>query len=252
MYFRLPDLFYTKPPEPDLKHKYDKKPYHHINFRAPSGKGPHPTLFVLHGGKFRSAYRAKQTEYMCADLADHGVASCNIEFPRLGHVGANWYSMFHSLAEACKQIMENAEEWGIDPARITLLGHSSGAHLAFCLPKIKQFLSRELAFKPAGMIGISGVYDLEMAPQLQKEIDEMFPLRKPFDPANLKPFGIKQLLLCGSKDKLMGQAKAYCARANDAGDKVTSHTIEGGTHFNVIDTTSSVYPVVRKHILEFI
>lgn len=27
---------------------------------------------------------------------------------------------------------------------------------------------------------------------------------------------------------------------------------EGGTHFSVIDTTSSIYPVVRKHILEFI
>jgi len=246
MYFRLPDLFYTKPSEPDLKHKYDKKPYHHINFRAPSGKGPHPTLFVLHGGKFRSAYRAKQTEFLCSDLAKHGVATCNIEFPRLGHVGANWHSMFHSIAEACKQIMEHADEWGIDQGRITILGHSSGAHLAFCLPKIKKFLARELAFKPASLIALAGVFDLKMAPQLQKEIDEMFGETKPFDPTSLMPLGIKQLLLCGSKDKLTGQAAAYRNRANNAGDNVTSYTIMGGTHFNIIDTTSDTYSEVRR------
>jgi len=248
-FFRMPDVFYTKPVEPTYRAKYGKKPMQTITVRIPDGDGPFPTLITLHGGKWRAEYRAKQLEYLCTDLAQHGIACCNLEYKRLGHINGGYPGTFIDLLDGIQYILDHAEEWELDTSRISLLGHSSGAHLAFCLCGYSDFEGRKLPLTPHATIGIAGVYDLQNYSKLQHEIDQFFKDHPILSPIHMLPLGIKQLVICGSKDKLVEQALNYVERAQET-DNITLEIIDKASHFTVIDPTFSGWPQVRNAILE--
>jgi len=254
-YFRLPDVFYTKPSQPDLRVKYGKKPMQHITVRIPDGDGPHPTLLTIHGGKWKSTYRAKQLEYLCADLVEHGIACCNIEFVRLGHVGGGYPNTFIDLYDAIEFILSHADEWNLKTDQISLLGHSSGAHLACCLcaePQDLGFTSQSLGFTPHSVISLAGVFDLDAAERLKPEIDQFFGENPVLSPINLLPINTKQLVMCGSKDKLLEQATKYTERAKLAGDDASVLVIDKCSHFRIIDPTFEEWPQIRMAIKQMV
>jgi len=239
----MPDVFYTKPEEPTHKVKYGKKPMNHITVRIPDGPGPHPTILALHGGKWKNAYTAKQLEYLCADLVKHGIACCNIEFKRLGHKNGGYPGTFLDLLDATGYILDHAEEWKLNKDKISLLGHSSGAHLAACLRDPRGHEGRTLQqhgddlFMPYSMVLMAGVYDLTTVPRLKPEIDEFFGEHPILGPIKMLPTGIKQLVVCGTKDKLLKQAVTYAKKATQAGDDVAFLPIDKCSHFRIIDPT---------------
>jgi len=252
-YFKLPDVFYTTPDEPTHKVKYGKKPFQSITVRVPGGDGPHPTLLTIHGGKWKSSYRAKQMEYLCADLVKHGIASCNLEFKRLGHIDGGYPGTFIDLLDGIDCVLANADEWKLDKAKMSLLGHSSGGHLAVCLCAIDQseeFADRPLPFTPFSVITIAGALDLKNLEGLKPEIEEFFGKHPVLSPMEQLPVGAKQLVLVGSKDRLMNQCLDYAVAAEKAGDKVSSLVIEKCSHFRVIDPTFSGWSLIREAIVD--
>jgi acetyl esterase/lipase len=66
-------------------------------------------------------------------------------------------------AQAVKWVREHAGEYGGDPSRIVLAGHSAGAHLAALLALNRRYLRSAGVDMSAivGLVGLSGPYDLD-------------------------------------------------------------------------------------------
>lgn len=246
-FFRMPDIFYTKPTAPDVLVSYGAKPMHSLSVRLPQGPGPHPLLFTIHGGQWKAAYRAKQLEYLCEDLKQHGVATCNIEFRRLGHVGGGFPGTFEDLQLALSTARRHFAEWNINEQRVSLFGHSSGGHLTFSLNGFRS----GIGFTPYAMIGVAAVFDVEkVTGKFREVVDEFFAGAPTLSPVNVtQPPGTRQLVLVGARDKLVDQARDYVEKI-PPGSNVTFKVIEKAAHFTVIDPSSQVWPEIRQAILD--
>ncbi|MDR3100317.1 MAG: alpha/beta hydrolase [Paraburkholderia sp.] len=91
-------------------------------------------LFV-HGGAFVRGSKSVNGEIydnVCHWFARQGCVAVNVEY-RLAD-DAPWPGGAQDVARALAWVGEHAGRWGIDPARIFLIGHSAGgAHAASCL-----------------------------------------------------------------------------------------------------------------------
>lgn len=248
-FFRMPDVFYTKPVEPThYKLKYGKTPAQFINVRIPEGEGPFPAVFTIHGGQWKKSYTHKQMEYLCEDLKTHGVATINLEYRRLGHKDGGYPGTFHDLLDGIHYTLARAEKWKLDTNQISLLGHSSGGHLAFCLAG-HHIENRTLGFQPKSLVGMAGVYNLATAREkLQGLITEFFGSNPIISPIDLLPMRTKQMLIVGEKDKLTEQAISYVEKAQET-DPIELEIIDDCTHFRVIDPTFEGWPTIRQAIL---
>ncbi len=242
MFFRLPDIFYTKPTDPTHILKYGNKPAHTIRVRIPNTAGPHPLLYTIHGGQWKSAYTAKQLEYLCEDLKQHGIATCNLEFRRLGHQFGGYPGTYDDLDAAIASTKPHLADWNINQERISVLGHSSGGHLAFTLQGYNGF-----GFTPYALIGVAAVYNLDkITGKFGQVVNEFFGTSPRLSPINItQPATTKQLVIVGSKDKLVDQAQEYV----DKNPQATHKVINKASHFTIIDPSSETWPETRQAIL---
>jgi acetyl esterase/lipase len=94
-----------------------------------SSNGPSPAVIVSHGGGW-SAGEKGDASLFSAFLADHGYTVFDVQY-RLAPQ-PNWKSATGDLKCAVGWVKQHAAtpDWNIDPARLTLLGRSAGAHLS--------------------------------------------------------------------------------------------------------------------------
>jgi arylformamidase len=126
---------------------------------APAAGGA-PVVVFIHGGYWRSL-----------DKADHSFVA-----PAFNAAGALVVVPNYALCPAVTVehialqmtrlvawVCQHAAEFGGDPARIALVGHSAGGHLASMLLSCRwKEVAAELPAQPvAGALSISGLYDLE-------------------------------------------------------------------------------------------
>lgn len=106
---------------------YGPHPRHRLDiYRAVSG-GPAPVHVFFHGGYWRSGDKANFA-YLGASLAEQGITAVipNYELCLDSDLG----QVVHSARAAFAWVMDHARSQGGDPGRLTLSGHSAGAHLA--------------------------------------------------------------------------------------------------------------------------
>ncbi|WP_428818588.1 alpha/beta hydrolase fold domain-containing protein [Microbulbifer sp. MCCC 1A16149] len=87
----------------------------------------HPAVLLVHGGGWRSGNRTLQ-EPMATYLANHGFVAATVEY-RLS-LEARYPAGVQDVKAALGWLRNHAEEYGIDPHRIAILGASSGAQMA--------------------------------------------------------------------------------------------------------------------------
>ena len=88
-------------------------------------------------------------------------------------------------AQAVAWVQQHAAEFGGDPQRIVLMGHSAGAHMAAFLAFNHEFLAsggRAAARRSRGLIGLSGPYALD--PNSRRAAHD---LRSPYTEADWQP-----------------------------------------------------------------
>jgi arylformamidase len=126
----------------------------------PAAQPGAPVLVFIHGGYWRSL-----------DKADHSFVA-----PAFNAAGATVVVPNYALcptvtiehitlqmAAAVAWVWRHAAQWGADPSRIALAGHSAGGHLATMLLSCRwKDVDADLPQQPlAGALSVSGLYDLE-------------------------------------------------------------------------------------------
>lgn len=151
-------------------------------FAPPAGTTPRPTLVFVHGGRWQLNTSA-ETSFWARACVDQGWAMISINFPPLSD-SCRLAAQIDAVGQAFEQIFGNALAWGLDPARMALAGHSSGAHLALAasLPRVP---SRPSPWRAVLLLG--GLYDLEPLTRTDfqetlrwtpGEVDQCSPLRR--------------------------------------------------------------------------
>ncbi|MFP6901502.1 MAG: alpha/beta hydrolase, partial [Opitutales bacterium] len=114
------DLVYATKDKKDLK----------LDAYLATGKGPHPSVLVIHGGGWISGSKWQLGRYAAA-LAKRGINAFAINYrlaPKYKHP-----AQVEDCRDAVRWLRKNSKKYGGDPKRIGALGYSAGAHLSAML-----------------------------------------------------------------------------------------------------------------------
>ena len=134
--------------------------------------GGAPVLVFIHGGYWRSLDKAEHA-FIAPAFNAAGALVVVPNYALCPAVTVEHIAL--QMASMLAWVWRHALEFGGDPARIALVGHSAGGHLATMLLSCRwKDIAPELPPQPVtGALSISGLYDLEPlrhAPSLQADL----------------------------------------------------------------------------------
>lgn len=137
------------------------------------GRGPWPVVVFFHGGRWSFGDKA---EYRFAGqaLASEGFVAVLPNY-RL-YTEHRFPDFVEDAARAVGWVQDHVEEYGGDPGRVALMGHSAGAHLALLLHMDESWLAAEGvdAHALAGTVGLAGAYDFLPPEPQDGDLADMF------------------------------------------------------------------------------
>jgi acetyl esterase/lipase len=139
---------------------YGEGPRHKLDVYSPKGAADRPVIVFWYGGAWDRG-RKSQYRFVGAALAKAGYVAVLPDYRLYPEV--KFPAFIEDGADALAWVTKHAGEFGGDPKRIFVAGHSAGAHLAAMLAYDRSQLER--AGLPAntvrGLIGLSGPYALD-------------------------------------------------------------------------------------------
>lgn len=161
---------------------------HRLDLYAPAGRKDCPVVLLVHGGAWRLGDNRCCGLYPSVGefLARQGVVAVLPNY-RLSPA-ARHPDHVRDLARAFAWVRDHAADYGGDPGRIFLLGHSAGGHLVSLLATDEKYLKAEGhdTTDVKGVVAVSGVYRIPAgglavalggtSPQAFR-LDEVFPVR---------------------------------------------------------------------------
>lgn len=223
-----------------------------------------PLVVFIHGGFWTSSDDEQRIGPSLADaLLANGVAVALVRY-RLGPTYRH-PSQAEDVAAAVAYLAREADKFGYDSSKIFLAGHSAGAHLAALVALDPTYLSahRTNPQSLAGVIAISGIYDLHLKPDLAEEhkrsVQQIFGNRpdilKAASPiahvrVNAPPF----LILTASSDfpGFLVEAKKFADALRRVGHQnVDQFVIPDRDHSSIVQLIGR-YNEVRSLLLEFL
>ncbi|WP_193778415.1 alpha/beta hydrolase, partial [Pseudovibrio sp. WM33] len=219
-------------------------------------KALRPLLIHIHGGYWQ--YTQKDIYYQIANsFTQEDVLVANLNYPQVPDVSIQ--EMIEVVKKSIRYLYVNAEKWGIDRDRISVAGHSSGAHLTACMGVFNwSQLDPDLPgsiFK--NVVAFSGGYNMEPymhdAQNYQMGISpEDLPFMSPLHlPCHR---GAKFTLYAGSKE-----SAEYQAQTKDFYDHLVHNRVEAdlriieqGDHFSVINEFYTHGGPIFNHVLSIL
>jgi dipeptidyl aminopeptidase/acylaminoacyl peptidase len=264
----LRSILDRQPPPFDQRVPYGGDPNQFAHLRFPSGRGPSPLLFVVHGGFWQSVYDLSHIGHLCTALTSEGVITCSIEYRRIGNPGGGWPGTFQDISLATRKIMQKvSNDSRFDGDRTAIVGHSAGGHLALWLvgshrtSKTSQLHNGQRQ-DIGGAVSLAGVSDLRLAwsqklgrgivTRLMGGTPDEHPERyNAGSPIELLPTGSRHVLVHGANDDTVpiSQSEAFVEKAERLGDRPSLIRLEGVGHYELIDPESAAWPAVVGAIL---
>jgi acetyl esterase/lipase len=230
---------------PELKGKAE-------NTRAITNKGL-PVVVFFYGGSWDSGNRASY-KFIGEAMTSQGFIAVIPDYRVYPEV--LFPGFMEDPAKAAKWIKLHAAEFGGDPERVFLAGHSAGAHIAAMLVLDPEFLAKQNS-KPAdfaGMIGLAGPYDF-----LPLKSDRLKTIFGPEDQrAKSQPINFvsgnnpPMLLMVGTKDGTVWPRNTYnlAAKIKAAGGPVEVVEFAGYGHVDMAAKLAK--PLRDKRMLDTI
>ncbi len=140
-------------PAADIRLNYGSATAQFAELRLPSGAGPHPVVFLLHGGCWLNAYGLGHVAGIAESVRQNGIAVFAPEYRRVGDEGAGYPETFSDVRTAFDSLLAIAPRHNLDVSRIVLMGHSAGGQLAL-------WLASEAHVRVEAVIALAAVTDL--------------------------------------------------------------------------------------------
>jgi acetyl esterase/lipase len=215
-----------------------------LDVYAPPRPGHRPVVIFFYGGSWSAGKKADYA-FVGAALADRGYVTVIPDYRLYPKV--RFPAFVEDGARAVAWVQQHAREFGGDPDRLVLMGHSAGAHIAALLALNPAYLAAA-GVRPrsvVGFIGLSGPYAL--VPDTDR-LHAIFGM--PYMPDNWQPVHFADssappaLLLHGADDNLV--ESAHTEKLRDAllahGAEVETHIYPGRGH---VDTIASFTVAAR-------
>lgn len=208
-----------------------------LDVYAPEGASGRPVIVFVYGGSWSSGNK-NEYAFAGAALASRGYVTVIPDYRLVPEV--RFPNFIDDCAAAMRWAADHAQEYGGDPSRIVLVGHSAGAYNVMMLALDAHFL-RDAgvdASRIRGAIGLSGPYDF-----LPFDVDAT---RNAFgqapDTALTQPVHFARgdapplLLLWGETDTTVGprNLRSLNAAMRAAGGRVEAKTYPGVNHVDIM------------------
>lgn len=222
-------------------------------YRTPAANAP--VVVFVHGGAWQGGTAAEHG-YAAETFVNAGAHFVVLDFDRVQDAGGSLIPMVDQVRRAVAWVYRNAASFGGDPARIHVVGKSSGSHLSGCVA-ITDW-RKDFGLPAATVRGYtlqSGMYDLR-GPRLSKRgayvkftdamEEELSPQR------HLDRIVAPIILLYGSHEtpEFQRQSREFAEALRQAGKPVELIYAEGCNHFEIAETLANPYGYAGRAVLK--
>lgn len=206
---------------------YGRAPRQRLDVYTPAAGAPaadvhgRPVIVFFYGGSWQNGSRSSYL-FVGAALASRGFVAVVPDYrtwPDTAFPG-----FIDDAAAAVRWARDHAAEFGGDPSRIFLMGHSAGAHIAMLLATDGRYLAVQQMSKCdlSGVIGLAGPYDF--LPLQDATLEQIFPpaLRAASQPINFVEGDEPPVFIAaGERDTIVdpGNTDRLAARLRASGDQ---------------------------------
>ena len=259
---------------PDERIAYGPDSLQFGELRLPEGVGPFPVAVMIHGGCWLAEYDLKHVAAVGEALAGQGIATWTIEYRRVGDASGGWPTTFSDVALAVQHVVKLADRHRqLDPARVVLIGHSAGGHLALWAASGAPDASQTGDAAPVpptlplrGVVSLAGIADLRTygaqpgscnssVPLLLGGSPEEVPRRyAAASPIELVPLRAPVRLIHGALDPIvpLEQSRNFADRSENAGGSASVTVIEGAGHFDLIAPFAPAWNAVLRAVRDLL
>src|SRR6185503_7049357 len=166
-------------------HSYGPESRQKLDVYSPKDAQARPVVVFFYGGSWTTGRRGLY-RFVGAALAERGIVTVLPDYRLYPQVKFPLFLDDGALAVAWVQ--KHAQEFGGDPHRIVLMGHSAGGHEAAFLAYDHQLLQKAGAHPEwiVGLVGLSGPYALEPDTKVLNTI-----FANPYTPADWQPVRVE-------------------------------------------------------------
>jgi acetyl esterase/lipase len=258
-----PDLTERPRPAGATTIRYGSDSMQVVDLWLPRGRGPHPTVLMVHGGCWQTEIADRRMmDWIAADLRERGIAVWNIDYRGVDRDGGGYPGTFLDAAAAADALREHAPHYNLDISRLVAVGHSAGGHLALWLAG-RPRLPAGSPLRAANPIPIRTVISLGGLPDLEEAArppgsgcgTEVIPrisggrLDETSVP-RLAPLGVRQVLVNGLQDRIIptAYAEGYARPMRAAGDDVRVRMIDRTGHVELISPGTAAWAATVEEI----
>ncbi|MGQ0661169.1 alpha/beta hydrolase family protein [Sphingosinicella sp.] len=263
-----PDLLGRARPSPSTTISYGADPLQVVDLWLPEGRGPHPTVLMVHGGCWQTEIADRTImNWIADDLTRHGYAVWNIDYRGVDR-GGGYPGTFEDAAAAADALRTNAARHRLDISRLVAIGHSAGGHLALWLAGRRRLpagspLRTANPLPIRSVISLGGLPDLEEAARSRngcgnevviRLVGNALPGRRdPFTDTSvprLAPLGVPQILINGMQDRIIPTtyAEGYARPMRAAGDDVRVRMIDATGHVELVAPETAAWAAAVEEI----
>ena len=263
-----PDLTSRPRPAADATVDYGTDPYQRVDVWVPKGKGPFPTVVMVHGGCWQTGIADRTLmDWAAADLRADGIAVWNIDYRGVDRPGGGYPGTFADVGAAADRLGREAKRYRLDLHRVVAVGHSAGGHLALWLagrPRLPKAspLRAAAPLRIAHVVSLGGLPDLEATAASPDngcgtEVVAKLVGARPDAYADtsvprLLPLSVPQDLVNGREDRIIPHRMAtdYIAKSTAAGDRAVLYTVPETGHVELIAPGSPAWAETKRLVRE--
>lgn len=231
--------------------RYGDGPNETLDVLAPPGAAGAPVFFFIHGGYWRALDKSDQS-FLAPPFVDAGAVVVLPNYALCPAVGIETIAL--QTARALAFTWRHVAQWGGDPARIVVGGHSAGGHLAAMMlacrwPQLDAALPPDLV---KSALAISGLFDLEPlrhTPFLQPDLRLTAASVQRLSPATFPaPVSGRLFAVVGGDESAEFQRQSALIRSAWGEERVpVCESVPGAHHLGVLDHLAD--PHARLHRL---
>ncbi|OXC75104.1 alpha/beta hydrolase [Caballeronia sordidicola] len=220
----------------DIAYGSDRRQVLDVYVPAAASPEPRPVVVFFYGGSWQNGDRGNYL-FVAQALTSRGYVAVLPDYrtyPETAFPG-----FVNDAAAATRWTRDHAHEFGGDPSRLFVMGHSAGAHLAALIATDPRYLASQSMSKAdlRGVIGLAGPYDF--LPIVDRTLLDVFPAatRAESQPINyVTGHEPPMFLAAGTDDTVVdpGNTDRLAAMLRKHGDSVEVRHYDGFSHIRIV------------------